>query len=43
MFLVKLIGQWIPDGDGREIARDIKKIIFIFKTWPKNGNKVGMI
>ena len=31
-FLVKLIGQWTPDGDGRGIARDIKKNIFIFKT-----------
>ena len=29
-FLVKLIGQWIPDGEGRRIARNIHKIIFSF-------------
>ena len=35
IFLEKLIGQWIPDRDGRGIARDIKKIVFIFKTRQK--------
>ena len=23
--LVKLIGQWIPDGDGQGIAKDVQK------------------
>ena len=41
--LVKLIGQCIPDGNGRGIARDTKKNMFIFKTWQKNGNKVGTV
>ena len=39
--MVKLIGQWIPDGDGRGIARDIKKIVFTFKTWQKIVTKFG--
>ena len=30
-FLINLIGQWIPDGDGRVIARDIKKKISFSK------------
>ena len=40
-FLVKLIGQCTPDGDGRGIARDIKKYIFIFKTRQKMVTKFG--
>ena len=32
-FWEKLIGQWIPDRDGRWITRDIQKIIFIFQSW----------
>ena len=39
-FLVKLIGQWIPDGEGRGIAWDIKKNIFIFKTLQKMVQKL---
>ena len=32
IILVKLIGQWNPDGKGRGIARNIwKKIILMFK------------
>ena len=42
-FFVKLIGQWIPNGDGRGIARDIKKIYFYFQNLTKNVNKVGTI
>ena len=41
IFLVKLIVQWIPDCDGRGIARVIKKIILIFKTWQKMVTKFG--
>ena len=37
IFLVKFIGQWIPNGDGRGIARDIKKI----KTGQKMVTKLG--
>ena len=41
-FLEKLIYQWIPDRDGRGIARDInKKINSIFKTWQKMVTKFG--
>ena len=42
-FLEKFIGQWIPDRDGRGIARDIKKNYFHFQYATKNGNKVGTI
>ena len=42
-FLEKLIGQCIPDRDGRGIARDIKKNNFHFQNATKNGNKVGTI
>ena len=38
-FLVKLIGQCIPDGNGRGIARDINKKIH-FQNSTKNVNKV---
>ena len=41
IFLVKLIGLWIPDGDWRRIARDIKKNIFIFKTRQEMITKLG--
>ena len=41
IFLEKLIGQWIPDRNGRGIARDIKKIVFIFKTRQKMVTKLG--
>ena len=41
MFLVKLISQWIPNGNGRGIARDIKKNIFNFKTRQKMVTKLG--
>ena len=41
--LEKLIGQWIPDRDGRGVARDIKKNYFHFQNATKNGNKVGTI
>ena len=40
-FLEKLIGQWIPDRDGRGITRDIKKIISILKTWQNIITKFG--
>ena len=40
IFLVKLTGQWIPNCDGRGIARDIKKN-FIFKTWQKTVTNLG--
>ena len=43
IFLEKLIGQWIPDRDGRGIARDIKKNYFHIQNLTKNGNKVGTI
>ena len=43
IFLVKLIVQWIFDGNGRGIARDINKINFHFQNSTKNGNKVGTI
>ena len=43
IFLVKLICQWIPDRDGRDITRDIKKNYFYFQNLTKNGNKVGTI
>ena len=36
-FLVKLIGQCIRDGDGRGIARDLKKKYFHFQNSTKNG------
>ena len=39
--LIKFIGQWIPDGDRQEIARDIKKNISIFKTQHKMVTKFG--
>ena len=42
-FLEKLLGQWIPDRDGRGIARDIKKKYFHFWNATKNSNKVGTI
>ena len=42
-FLEKLIGQRIPDRDGRGIARDIKKNYFHFQNLTKNGNKVWTI
>ena len=42
IFLEKFIGQWVPDRNGREIARNIeKKIISIFKTWQKMVTKFG--
>ena len=34
-FLVKFIGQWIPDRDGRGIARDIKKFFSTFSKLDK--------
>ena len=37
----KMICQWIPDRDWRGIAKDIKKIISIFKTWQKMVTKLG--
>ena len=43
IFLEKLIGQWIPDHDGRGIARDITKNYFHFQNATKNDNKVGTI
>ena len=43
IFLEKLIGQWIPDRNGRGIARDIKKNYFHFQNATKTGNKVGTI
>ena len=43
IFLVKLIGQWIPDGKGRGIARDVWKKYFPFQNSTKNGNKVATI
>ena len=40
--LVKMIGQWIPDGDAQGIARDIKKKNYCcFQNLTKNGNKLG--
>ena len=41
--LVKFIGQCIPDGDGRGIARDIKKKLFSFSKVDKNCNKVWTV
>ena len=41
IFFEKLLGQWIPDCDGRGIARDIKKSIFIFKTRQKIVTELG--
>ena len=41
--LSKLICQWILDGTGRGIARDILKKYFHFLNYTKKGNKVGMI
>ena len=43
IYLEKLIGQWIPDRNGRGIARDIKKNNFQFQNATINGNKVGTI
>ena len=43
IFLVNLIGQEIPNGNGRGIARNIKKYYFHFQNLTKNGNKVGTI
>ena len=37
------ISLFILDGDGRGIARDIKKNYFYFQNSTKNGNKVGTI
>ena len=34
-FLVKLIWQWILDGDGQGIARDVKKKYFHFQKFDK--------
>ena len=41
MFLVKLIGQWIRDGGGRGITRDIKKSYFNFQNSTKKVTKLG--
>ena len=38
-FLIKLIGQWISNGDGRRIASDIQKK-FNFKTQQKMVTKL---
>ena len=43
IFLEKLIGQWIPNRNGRGIAREIKKKYFHFQNLTKNGNKVWTI
>ena len=40
IFLVSLIGQWIPDGKGRGIARAIKNKYFIFETLQKMVTKL---
>ena len=37
-FLEKIIGQWIPDRDGRGIAREIQKNYFRFQNLTKNCN-----
>ena len=34
-YLMKFIGQWIPDGDGQEIAKDMKKIFSFSKCYKK--------
>ena len=39
-FLEKLFGQWIPNRNGRGIARDIKKKYFHFQNLTINGNKL---
>ena len=39
--MVKLIGQWISDRDGRGIARDIKKKYFHFQNLTKIVTKFG--
>ena len=41
IFLEKIIGQWIPERDGRGIARDIKKKYFYFKNLTKMVTKFG--
>ena len=41
--LVKLIGQWIPDGKGQGIAWHIKKNDFPLQNSKKNGTKVATI
>ena len=35
IYLVKMIGRWIPDSEGRGIARNITKNIFFFQTLQK--------
>ena len=40
-FLVKLIGQYIPVGEGRGIARDVLKNYFHFQNSTKKGHKVA--
>ena len=41
IFLEKLIGQWIPNRDGRGIARDIKKNYFHYQNLTKIVIKFG--
>ena len=41
IILVKLIGQWIPDGNGRGIARDIKKNCLYCQNLSKMVTKFG--
>ena len=43
IFLIKFIGQWIPDGEGQGIANDIKKKYFIFKTRQNRVTKFGQL
>ena len=39
--LLKLIGQWIPDGEGLRIARDIKKIFSFLNSTKNTVTKLG--
>ena len=41
IFLVKIIGRWIPDGEGRGSTRNIFKNIFFFSTSTKKVTMLG--
>ena len=43
VFLVKLIGHWIPSNKGQGITRDILKNPFYFQHSTTNRSKVGEI
>ena len=41
IYLVKMIGRWIPDGEGRGIARNIFLNIIFFSNFTKKVTMLG--